>query len=71
MIDLKGITIDGESSKDLDDAVWVVDEGERLRLWISIAAVSNSVAPLSEPMQQALVWLESRYRGSVNSGTHR
>ncbi len=64
MIDLPGITIDGESSKDLDDAVWVVDEGEQLRLWISIAAVSNSVAPLSTPMQRALVWLESRYRGS-------
>ncbi|MGK7912723.1 MAG: RNB domain-containing ribonuclease [Synechococcus sp.] len=64
MIDLLGITIDGESSKDLDDAVWVVDEGEQLRLWISIAAVSNSVAPFSDPMQHALVWLESRYRGS-------
>ena len=65
MIDLLGITIDGETSKDLDDAVWVVDEGDRLRLWISIAAVSNSVPPLSESMQQALVWLESRYRGST------
>ncbi|MEL7476655.1 MAG: RNB domain-containing ribonuclease, partial [Cyanobacteria bacterium J06555_12] len=64
MIDLLGITIDGKSSKDLDDAVWVVDEGQRLRLWISIAAVSTSVAPLSESMQRALVWLESRYRGS-------
>ncbi|MEM8716149.1 MAG: RNB domain-containing ribonuclease, partial [Cyanobacteria bacterium P01_G01_bin.4] len=64
MIDLLGITIDGETSKDLDDAVWVVEEGDQLRLWIAIAAVSNSVSPVSEPMQRALVWLESRYRGS-------
>ena len=64
MIDLLGITIDSQSSQDLDDAVWAVGEGSRIRLWISIAAVSDSIKPLSEPMQQALVWLESRYRGN-------
>ena len=60
---LPGLTIDSKSSQDLDDAVWAVAEGDRLRLWISIAAVVESVGPRSGQMQQALVWLESRYRG--------
>ena len=60
---LPGLTIDSKSSQDLDDAVWAVAEGDCLRLWISIAAVVESVGPRSGQMQQALVWLESRYRG--------
>ena len=61
---IPGITIDSKSSQDLDDAVWAVKEGDRIRLWISIAAVADSVKPRSYQMQQALVWLESRYRGN-------
>jgi exoribonuclease R len=59
---LPGITIDSPGSQDLDDAVWAVREGEQIRLWICIADVAHSVAPQSVPMQQALLWLESRYR---------
>ena len=61
---LPGITIDSASSRDLDDAVWAVPEGDLIRLWIAIADVSGSVAPQSLAMQEALVLLESRYRGS-------
>ena len=61
---LPGITIDSASSQDLDDAVWAVPEGDRIRLWIAIADVSGSVTPRSAAMQEALVLLESRYRGS-------
>ncbi|WP_017327533.1 RNB domain-containing ribonuclease [Synechococcus sp. PCC 7336] len=61
---LPGITLDSEHSRDLDDAVWAVEEGDCIRLWIAIAAVTQTVEPHSPAMQQALVWLESRYRGS-------
>ncbi|MEO0853445.1 MAG: RNB domain-containing ribonuclease, partial [Cyanobacteria bacterium J06648_11] len=61
---LLGITLDSKSSQDLDDALWAVDEGDRLRLWISIAAVARSIKPDSSYLQEALVWLESRYRGN-------
>ena len=60
---LPGLTIDGKNSQDLDDAIWAVEERDRIRLWISIAAVAETVEPRSLQMQQALVWLESRYRG--------
>ncbi|MEO0801983.1 MAG: RNB domain-containing ribonuclease [Cyanobacteria bacterium J06642_2] len=59
---LLGITLDSQSSQDLDDALWAVDEGDRVRLWIAIAAVARTVKPGSPPFQEALVWLESRYR---------
>lgn len=37
------VTIDGETARDFDDAVSVVREGERIRLFVSIADVSNYV----------------------------
>ena len=61
---IPGITIDSDRSRDLDDAVWAVVEGERIRLWIAIADLSASVAPQSSAMQETLVLLESRYRDS-------
>ena len=54
--DLRGIatvTIDGETARDFDDAVSIRKEGDKFRLWVSIADVSHYVLPGSSLDKEA------------------
>ncbi len=48
------VTIDGETARDFDDAVSLRREGDRFRLWVSIADVSHYVTPGSALDTEAL-----------------
>jgi ribonuclease R len=52
------VTIDGETARDFDDAVYAEREGKGFRLWVAIADVSHYVRD-GEPLDQ-----EARERGT-------
>jgi ribonuclease R len=45
------VTIDGETAKDFDDAVYAERQGKNFRLWVAIADVSHYVKP-GDPLDQ-------------------
>jgi ribonuclease R len=56
-----GFTIDGASSTDLDDAVWVETEGNNMRLQVHVADVASQVQQDSFLDRQALKRGETAY----------
>ncbi|EQA34942.1 putative ribonuclease R [Leptospira inadai serovar Lyme str. 10] len=61
---LKCITIDGEYSKDFDDAISFEEEGKRIRFYVHIADVANYVEPGSPLDVEAYTRATSVYMGS-------
>jgi ribonuclease R len=55
---LNFVTIDGETARDFDDAVYAEKEGKGLRLWVAIADVSHYVRD-GEPLDE-----DARERGT-------
>jgi ribonuclease R len=49
--ELAFVTIDGETAKDFDDAVYCERKGKNFRLWVAIADVSHYVRP-GDPLDQ-------------------
>ncbi|TGK07137.1 VacB/RNase II family 3'-5' exoribonuclease [Leptospira semungkisensis] len=62
--ELKSITIDGEYSKDFDDAISFIDEGKKIRFYVHIADVSHYVRPGSDLDVEAYGRATSVYLGS-------
>lgn len=59
--DLPLVTIDGEDSRDFDDAVWAEKVGRNYRLLVAIADVSHYVAPHSAIDEDAMERATSVY----------
>ena len=61
-----GFTIDGASSKDLDDGISLSKKGENYLLQVSIADVAEYVTPNTELFKQAIEKVETHYFQSAN-----
>lgn len=65
--DVIGVTIDGETSKDLDDAIYVeVTEEGGYNVQVSIADVAALVSPNSQLFAEALNRVQTQYRATHN-----
>jgi ribonuclease R len=66
-VHVKGVTIDPEHSKDLDDAIWAEEEPDCFRVLVSIADVAREVLTGSEADEQAKKMVATKYFGTGNS----
>lgn len=66
-IHVKGLTIDGPTTRDIDDAIWIEKMDGGYRVFVSIADVSAKVPIGSEADERALEMTETIYRASGNS----
>ena len=64
-----GFTIDGETSKDLDDALWLEPNQSGAVISVHISDVSAIIQPGSSLEAHALSQVETRY-GSDSQQTH-
>ena len=62
-----GFTIDGETSKDLDDALWIEPNQSGVIISVHIADVTALVPPNSQLEQQAFSRVETRYLATSNN----
>jgi len=63
---VNGITIDGEHSRDRDDAIWLVPEHSGYRVWVSIADIGSFVSASSALARDAEQRGETRYLRTTN-----
>ncbi|WP_048752741.1 ribonuclease catalytic domain-containing protein, partial [Crocosphaera watsonii] len=61
-----GFTIDGETSKDLDDAIWVEPNQAKANISVHISDVSAFIEPGSNLERNALSQVETRYLATKN-----
>lgn len=65
-VQAEGFTIDGPTSRDLDDAIWFESDGNDFKLHVSIADVDSIVQANSEIDKEACKRVFTRYYGSWN-----
>ena len=58
---VQGITIDGTTSKDLDDAIWIEPQGDLTTLAVHIADVAELVRPATELDKEAIARTQTLY----------
>lgn len=66
---VRGFTIDGPTSTDLDDAIWVqAFTNLHFRAWVTIAAAADAVPPGSLEDLEARARVETRYHAAGHKG---